>query len=79
MPEHNGGGEMTLGEWIKTRSDDELAAFFTELLWAYRSAIIKALQAKGIIGAVEFVDIPVLSKAAHLKWIKQLIGGGDHE
>lgn len=61
---------QTYGDYIRTLSDEQLAELFTALLSSQRHRIIEQLQAMGIPLSVGIVEMPELSKAGHLEWLK---------
>lgn len=62
---------MTYGDKIRAMSDDQLAGFLAAILHENRVNVIKQLQDKGIALGVNVVDMPMVSKAAHLKWLRE--------
>ena len=62
---------MTNADKIRAMSDDDLAALLTALMSRQRASIIKKLQDKGVALNVEIVEMPLLTKAAHLEWLKE--------
>ena len=62
---------MTLGDKLRSMSDEALTEFIATVLSGQRTAIMQQLQAKGIV--ISIVDVPMLTKAAILKMIQSEI------
>lgn len=62
---------LTRGDMIRAASDEQLADMFTALLSAQRKLILSGLQKAGVAEDICVVEMPLLSKKAHLEWLRE--------
>lgn len=60
---------MTVADWIRSMTDEELAVFITALLSARDHAMSEKLDALGIPNSL--IEIPEVSYLRHLKYLQQ--------
>ena len=65
---------MTNGDKIRAMTDEELAWMFTDLMHRQRMDTLSHVQRLGLV--VNVVEMPLLSQAAHLKWLREEAGEG---
>lgn len=68
---------MTNGDKIRSMSDEELATLISGIMASQRAEMIARLRMQGVI--VEAIEAPLLSAAAHLKWLREPAEGGNYE
>lgn len=78
---HKAGSKapLTRGDTIRAMSDQALAELFTAVMSRQRTAIINQLQAAGIAVNVGIIEVPALTTAAHLEWLREPVEEGRHE
>lgn len=60
---------MTNADWIRSMTDEELATFLTALLSERDRIISKQFAEKGVPNTL--VEIPIVSYARHLEYLKR--------
>jgi hypothetical protein len=60
---------MTVADWIRSSTDEELAAFITKLLSARDHAMSEKLDKLGIPNSL--IEIPEVSFLMHLEYLQQ--------
>lgn len=64
---------MTVADWIRSMTDEELAAFFTALISERDHVMSEKLDAQGIPNSL--IEIPELSVLNHLKYLQSEMEG----
>ena len=59
---------MTVADWIRGMTDEELAAFFTGLISERDHVMSKKLAEQGIPNSL--IEIPAVSMARHLEYLQ---------
>lgn len=59
---------MTIADWIRSMTDEELAAFIAALLSERDKVMSKKLEAQGIPNSL--IEIPAISLARHLEYLQ---------
>ena len=62
---------MTNADKIRAMSDEELAALITAIMSRQRTIIMQGLQAAGVADNIGVMEIPAMTMAAHLKWLRE--------
>jgi hypothetical protein len=65
--------QMTVADWIRNMTDEELAAFITALLSERDHVMSEKLDKQGIPNSL--IEIPVLSVSNHLKYLQSEMEG----
>lgn len=60
---------MTVADWIRSTTDEELAAFITRLLSERDHVMSKKLDELGVPNSL--IEIPAVSLALHLEFLQQ--------
>ena len=66
---------MTVADWIRGMTDEELAAFLTALISERDHVMSEKLAAQGIPNSL--IEIPAVSMARHLEYLQSPLKGGD--
>lgn len=59
---------MTVADWIRGMTDEELAAFITELLSERDHVMSEKLAEQGVPNSL--IEIPAISMACHLEFLQ---------
>lgn len=60
---------MTVADWIRSMTDEELAAFITALISERDHVMSEKLAAQGVPNSL--IEIPAISLARHLEYLQQ--------
>jgi hypothetical protein len=66
---NHGGQKMTVADWIRSRSDMELAVFLTELISKRDHLMSEKLAEQGISNSL--IEVPELSVLNNLTYLRQ--------
>ena len=62
---------MTNADKIRAMSDEQLAALITAIMSRQRATIMQQLQAAGVADNISVVEMPTMTMAAHLAWLRE--------
>lgn len=66
---------MSVADWIRTRTDFELAEFFEMLLHERDLLLVQSLNKQGVEAIL--AEMPSISVAEHLKYLQSDFDGGE--
>ena len=62
---------MTIADWIRNMTDEELAAFITGLISERDRVMSEKLAEQGVPNSL--IEIPAVSLARHLEYLQRLV------